>query len=173
MKLPIALVAAMLAISCDGGNLRPVANNNTNSQPARAEKTDSVAAHTTENQTPRSADADVSQGSSKWTQSGDPIDTTKFDAAIMTAERALAAKPDDASAKKAVAQAFLDRAMALTEARQYASALGDYRRTLKHDPANAEAKQWIDQIVMIYKSINRSYPNEGEEPPPLPFKKST
>ena len=171
MKLPIILTAAIVAVGCDGGNLRPVANNNANSTPTRIEKTDSVAAHTTENQPPKQETP--TGGASKWTQSGDPIDTAKLDAAVMAAEKALAAKPDDPSAKKALAQAFLDRAVALTEARQYASALGDYRRTLKHDPANAEAKQWIDQIIMIYKSINRSYPNEGEEPPPLPFKKPT
>jgi cytochrome c-type biogenesis protein CcmH/NrfG len=59
----------------------------------------------------------------------------------------------------------------LTDARQYASALGDYRKAIKLDPNNAEAKQWIEQIVMIYESINRDYPKEGEEPPPLAFKK--
>jgi len=61
--------------------------------------------------------------------------------------------------------------VALTDARQYASALGDYRRTLKYDPSNAEAKDWIERIVSIYDSINRESPKEGEEPPPLPMGK--
>ena len=39
------------------------------------------------------------------------------------------------------------------------------------DPENADAKDWIDQIVTIYGSLGRTPPAEGEEPPPLPFKK--
>ena len=61
---------------------------------------------------------------------------------------------------------------ALTQpARQYASALGDFRRAVKNDPTNTEAQDWIKQIITIYDSINRSYPQEGEEPPPLPMQK--
>ncbi len=109
----------------------------------------------------------------KWTQSGNPIDTTKFDADIKQAEGKLKSNPKDENLKKTLADAYNNRGMALTEARQYASALGDYRRALKLDPANEEAKKWIAQIISIYDSINRSYPNEGEEPPPLPFEKSS
>jgi hypothetical protein len=60
--------------------------------------------------------------------------------------------------------------VALTDARQYASALGDYRRVLKYDPNNSEAKNWIEQIIGIYDSLGRESPKEGDEPPPLPFK---
>ena len=59
-----------------------------------------------------------------------------------------------------------------TVASEYASALGDYRRALKYDPTNAEAKEWVDQITMIYEGLRRPAPAEGQEPPPLPFKKS-
>ncbi len=107
----------------------------------------------------------------RWSASGDPIDTKELDAAVMTAEKAHTAKPDDAKAKKALADAYHARAMALTEARQYASALGDYRRAVKLDPSNADAKEWIDKITMIYDSLKRQAPKEGEEPPPLPFTK--
>ena len=110
-----------------------------------------------------------SETKTKWTQSGNPIDTKEFDAAIAAAEKTQKAKPNDEAAKKSLAVAFLKRGIALTEARQYASALGDYRRALKSDPANEEAKKWIDRIISIYDSINREYPPEGEEPPPLPF----
>jgi hypothetical protein len=41
---------------------------------------------------------------------------------------------------------------------------------IKYDPKNEEARGWIDQIISIYNSINKEYPKEGEEPPPLPFK---
>ena len=109
----------------------------------------------------------------KWTQSGNPIDTTAFDSEIKQAESKQKANPKDETLKKSLAEAYVKRGIALTDARQYASALGDYRRALKLDPANEEAKKWIEQIISIYESINRSYPNEGEEPPPLPFKKES
>lgn len=147
---------------------QPVQNSNTVvTTNARSERPETAIAHGPQEKAPPTASGETS----KWTQSGDPIDTTKLDAAIMAAEKALAAKPSDPKAKQALADAFLARATELTGARQYASALGDYRRTLKHDPENAEATQWIEQIINIYTSINRSYPKEGEEPKPLPFKK--
>jgi len=89
---------------------------------------------------------------------------------IAKAEKAAKARPNDAAAKTALGEAYLKRGVALTEARQYASALGDYRRTLKYDPDNAEAKQWVDQIIKIYDSMGRESPPEGQEPPPLPYK---
>ena len=109
-------------------------------------------------------------GKTKWTQSGTPIDTAKFDADIAAAEKNLKAKPADEGLKKALAAAYVARGTALTEARQYASALGDYRRALKNEPGNADAKRWMEEIIMIYDSLNKDYPKEGEEPPPLPFK---
>ncbi len=112
-----------------------------------------------------------SETKTKWTQSGNPIDTSQFDADIAKAEKDLKAKPKDETAKKALAEAYVKRAVALTEARQYASALGDYRRTLKLDPKDEEAKNGMNQIISIYESLNRDYPKEGEEPPPLPFTK--
>jgi tetratricopeptide (TPR) repeat protein len=130
----------------------------------RSEQLQDSRVHTTENQPP------VQSTSGKWTQSGDPIDTTKLNAAIAAAEKTLQAKPTDAAAKKAVAEAYFERGVALTEARQYASALGDYRRVLKQDPDHAEAKKWIDQIIGIYGMLKKEYPKAGEEPPPLPWK---
>ncbi|HTH37046.1 MAG TPA: tetratricopeptide repeat protein, partial [Pyrinomonadaceae bacterium] len=79
-------------------------------------------------------------------------------------------KPDDKATKKSLADAYFDRGFALTEARQYASATGDFRRALKLDPTHEEAKKWLDQIVGIYKMLKKEPPPEGEEPPPLPFK---
>lgn len=102
---------------------------------------------------------------------GDPIDTTKFDAEIAKAEKELKGKSSDQSAKKAAAEAYFNRAVALTDARQYASALGDYRKAVKYDPDFGEAKNWITQITTIYKSLKKDPPEEGKEPPPLPFKK--
>ncbi len=137
----------------------------------RAEKLQTTTAHTTENQTPKPVNANSAAGG-KWSQSGEPIDTAKFDGKIAEAEKAVKAKPSDEAAKKALADAYFVRGSALTEARQYASALGDYRRALKLDPNHDESKNWIDQIINIYAMLKKDYPKEGEEPPPLPFKKT-
>jgi len=146
-------------------------NANTVAEPQRAEKLESVTAHTTENLPMPLPTANTQSGpKSHWTQSGNPIDTEKFDTAITKAEKTFKAKPKDETAKQALSDAYLNRAMALTDARQYASALGDFRRALKFDPSSEEAKTWIDQIVKIYDSMNKEYPKEGEEPPPLPWK---
>ena len=100
------------------------------------------------------------------------VDTSVMDAAIEKANQDYQKKPSDAAAKKALAEAYFERATALTEASQYRSALGDYRRGLKLDPNNTEAKEMQDQIISIFQSLNRAPPKEGAEPTPLPFKKA-
>jgi len=164
MKYIVLFFALVLSVACTQSP-QPVAN--TNALPDRSERALTSIAHTTENQTPKPANSN----SGKWTQSGDPIDTSKFDTAIASAEKELKGKPADDAAKKALAEAFFARGFALTEARQYASALGDYRRALKYDRDHEESKKWIDQIVSIYRMLKKDAPKEGEEPPPLPFKK--
>ena len=138
---------------------------------ATADPKDSSAALTAEN---NSGGGGVTKSDAKtnWTQSGNPIDTTGFDSEIKQAQDKIKSNSKDETLKTSLADAYVARAMALTEARQYASALGDYRKALKLDPENETAKQWIGQIIGIYEGINRAYPKEGEEPPPLPFKKS-
>ncbi|MFT3744290.1 MAG: hypothetical protein QM785_08340 [Pyrinomonadaceae bacterium] len=167
MKVTIVTLAACLAIGCSNA-AKPVAQSeNTAVSTKSPEKSQTAIAHSTENQPQPQAVPPASSEKSKWTASGDPIDTTKFDSAVMAAEKTAGGKPS-----KALGDAYYKRAVALTEARQYASALGDYRRTLKNDPSNADAKEWVDKIIMIYDSLNKTSPKEGEEPPPLPFKKS-
>ena len=165
MKFIIITIFLLAAIGCDNA-VKPVPQNLANTAITRSnEKPQTAIAHSLENQTPKS---DAPSGEkSKWTQSGDPIDTSAFDKEIAAAEVALNKKPSDKTAKKTLGAAYFKRAEALTEARQYASALGDYRRALKHDPSNADAQEWIDQIIKIYGSIGRESPKEGEEPPPL------
>jgi tetratricopeptide (TPR) repeat protein len=167
-KLLLITGIAVLANACN--NSQPPQANSAGATRSTNEKTQTAIAHSSEKQTPPAAPA-ANGEKSKWTQSGDPIDTTKFDAAVTTAKKTLDSKPTNAAAQKALADAYYDRAVALTDARQYASALGDYRRTLKLDPSNTGAKEWIDKIIMIYDGLRKSYPSEGEEPPPLPFTK--
>ena len=164
MKFTIIAILLMASFGCSD-SARPVSQNtNSSSVPSTPDRSQTAIAHSSENQTPPS-------GKPKWAASGDPIDTTALDSAIATAEKAVSGKPSDATVKKALGEAFYKRAVALTEARQYASALGDYRRALKNDPGKAEAKEWIEKIIMIYDGLGKDSPKEGEEPPPLPFKK--
>lgn len=168
MKLALICLLSFVAAACNNA-ASPVQSNNTSRPNTAASGTpQTVIAHSSENQTPSPA-APGEKG--KWTQSGEPIDTKEFDSAIAAAEKALAGKSSDAKLKKALAEAYYKRGVALTDARQYASALGDYRKALKNDPTKAEAKDWIDKIIMIYDGLNKSYPKEGEEPPALPFSK--
>lgn len=100
------------------------------------------------------------------------INTSKFDEAVNSAEKAFKTNSSDEKAKRALADAYADRAFALTEAAQYRQALGDFRKCLKLDANNADAKKMHDQIVSIFQSLGREVPKEGTEPTPLPFKKS-
>lgn len=170
MKLYLLLLAAALTIGGCTSNQPIVSQNSTNSAPTpRSEKPQTVTAHTTENQPPANSNGTAS-APYKSAAMGDPIDTAKFDGTIAAAEKIVKSKPADNEAKKNLAQAYFDRGAALTEARQYASALGDYRRALKYDPNHEESKKWIEQIVSIYKMLKKDAPKEGEEPPPLPYK---
>jgi tetratricopeptide (TPR) repeat protein len=169
MKVVLIFLLSILVFGCN--NAAPVANS---TQPINVAQQSNdartVLAHSGESSTPKPMNTNTS-GPGKPSSGGDPIDTEKFDAAIATAEKDLKSKPSDAGAKKALADAFFARGFALTQARQYASALGDYRRALKLDPNHEESKKWVDQIVSIYSMLKKSAPKEGEEPPPLPFKK--
>ena len=150
----------MMLAAC-GSAPRPVAENSTSNTaaPISNERPQTAIAHTTENGTPPAANGEKSH----WTQRGNAIDTSAYDEEIAKAEKS--------GDKKVIATAYLKRANALTQSGQYASALGDYRKTVKNDPTNGEAQQWIMQITQIYDSMNREAPKEGEEPAPLPFKK--
>lgn len=165
-KLLVLLTSAIFLVGCNNA-AKPVAQDTNAAKPANTEKSQTAIAHSTENQTPPANTG----APSKWKQSGDPIDTKVYDAAIATAEVAFKKKQDDVTVKKALAEAYYKRADALTTTHQYASALGDYRRTLKYDPSNKEAKDWIEKITMIYGSMNKEAPPEGEEPPPLTLEK--
>lgn len=98
---------------------------------------------------------------------GDYIDTSQYDAKIGRLEEQSKKKPEDQGLRKQLAQSYLERGNALTGARQYQAALGDYRRTLRYDPANEEARYWSGTIIGILKQMNRPVPEEGSEPAPL------
>lgn len=169
-KIIISILSALALTGCGGSSTANQQSVNVSTQSSNNSMV--VSSHSSESQTKSNTTVvPKSDTKTKWTQSGNPIDTAKFDAEVAKAEKDLKAKPKDDAAKKALAAAYVNRGLALTDARQYASALGDYRRAVKYDPDNADAKKWIEEIITIYDSINREYPKEGEEPPPLPFNK--
>jgi len=174
-KILLMALAGVLFTACGESSTvskKPVDQANA-SDMARKE---TVVAHSTDKDKesknlPAPPNSENSDSKTKWTRSGDPIDTTNFDDEISKAEKAFKAAPEDSSKKTILAEAYFKRGSALTEARQYASAIGDYRRALEYVPDHAESKKWIGMITSIYQSMNREIPPPGEEPAPLEFKK--
>lgn len=176
-KITIFSFSILFFVGCDKAT-QPSANANVGA-PEKASNSLVISGHSQQSAgnssvaPPTGQPVQKSAGKTKWTQSGSPIDTSSLDREIAKAEKDFSAKPKDAAARTALAAAFFKRGVALTQAAQYASALGDYRSVLKHDADNQEAKTWIGEIIKIYDSINREAPKAGEEPPPLPFEKKS
>lgn len=168
MKKLLLLTSTFVLLACNRAAPTVVNSNQSSNSAARSEQPQTMIAHSSEDQSPKP----VNSNGGKWSQSGDPIDTARLDAAIAAAESNLKSRSSDDEAKKGLAEAYFERGFALTQARQYASALGDYRRALKYDPNHEESKKWIGQIISIYSMLKKDAPKEGEEPPPLPFKKT-
>ena len=93
------------------------------------------------------------------------IDTAALDAKIEKAEAK--AKGGAQADKLAAAAALVERANAYRDAGQpslYKFALGDYRRALRYQPDNTEAREKMNEIVSIYQSLGRPVPDNGKEP---------
>lgn len=146
------------------GDLPPAIASHGGTQPSHSDQTKTAP-------TIAQPNADNSGAPGMMTGNATAIDTAQFDSDIAAAEKQFKAKPADAAAKTDLAEAYATRAFALTEAAQYRAALGDFRRALKLNPKDAEAQKMHDQIISIFKSLNRDAPKEGEEPAPLPFSK--
>jgi tetratricopeptide (TPR) repeat protein len=99
------------------------------------------------------------------------VDVEELTAEIERSEKAFKQNPKDEKVKEALARSYFERAFALTDAAQYRAALGDFRKGLKLNPNDQEAKNMHDEILRIFASINREPPKEGEEPKPMPFEK--
>jgi len=126
-----------------------------------------VSSHSSDTETSRPPQSNKSsQGESS--PMAKPIDVAEMTADIEKAEKEYKNNP---KAKDELAKAYFVRATALTGAAQYRAALGDYRKGLKLNPNDAEAREMHDQIISIFKSIGREPPKEGEEPAPLNFQK--
>ena len=92
------------------------------------------------------------------------IDTTALDAKIKLVEAKAQTAGAGAADKQAAAAAYVERGNVYRDAGQpqlYKFALGDYRRALRYDPANATARARMDEIVGIYQSMGRPVPTNG------------
>jgi hypothetical protein len=92
--------------------------------------------------------------------------TPELDAKIAKAEAKAKAPGAGEADRKAAAAAYVERADVYYSAQQpmlYKFALGDFRRALRYDPSNAEAKGKLDQIVSIYQSMGKPVPTNGQE----------
>lgn len=143
------------------------------------QQSETVAAHSTEKSLSPASNTAVSPANAASGQAAGStespmaraIDVSAQTAQIEAAEKEYKAKSGDAKVKENLAKSYFDRAFLLTEAAQYRAALGDFRKGLKLNPADAEAKKMHDQIITIFASIGRQPPKEGEEPQPMPFNK--
>ena len=100
------------------------------------------------------------------TEQPEGVDTKTLDEKIIKLEEKVKTSGASAADKKALATVYLERANIYRDAgspRLYKFALGDYRRALRYDPTNAEAKAKMEEIVSIYNSMGRPVPTNGLE----------
>ena len=94
-----------------------------------------------------------------------PVETPELDAKIEKATAKARATGASASDKKAAADAYLERGNFYYSAGNpmlYRYALGDFRRVLRYDANNGEAKEKIKQIEDIYTySVKKPIPDNG------------
>lgn len=173
-KILFLSLMALISIGCNNSAPTQVQTTPSNVSTTKKEETQTVAAHSTENQKQPMSQTNSSSSSSS-SSGGSPmqkaVDVTAMTTTIEKAEKEFKAKPSDAKAKETLANAYFQRAFALTDAAQYSAALGDFRKGLKLNPDDAKAKEMHDQIVSIYQSMGREVPKEGEEKAPMPINK--
>ena len=89
-----------------------------------------------------------------------PVEVEGWDISALDARIAESAAKD----KPAAAAAYLERANFFYEAGEpqlYKLALGDFRRVLRLQPENREAREKMQTIVSIYESLRRPVPENG------------
>lgn len=95
-----------------------------------------------------------------------PVATPELDAKVEKAESKARANGASEADKLAAAAAYVERGNFYRDAGQptlYKFALGDYRRALRYQPKNEEARAKSEEIVMIYQQMGRPVPDNGNE----------
>jgi len=94
------------------------------------------------------------------------MDTRALDAKIARAVARADARRATRADRRAAAEAYFQRADIYRDAgnpRLYRFALGDYRRGLRYDPSNGQARERMNEIISIYQSMRRPVPTNGLE----------
>jgi len=169
-RIIILSFAVLFSIGCSSAGQQPQATANTNAAVQISNQTPTnsaiISSHSSDTETNRSLQPSKSS-QSESSPMAKPIDVAEMTADIEKAEKEYKKNP---KAKDELAKAYFVRATALTGTAQYRAALGDYRKGLKLNPNDEDAKKMHDQIISIFKSIGREPPKEGEEPAPLALK---
>jgi hypothetical protein len=160
-----ALAACALAAGCGGAPAPTAKTSNSNSQTTNAQTS-------IQHGTSPSTNVGVSASHGGDAQTGAPattkpsVETPELDAKIEKAEAKAKAAGASDSDKKAAARAYFDRANFFRDQGTptlYKFALADYRRGLRYDSSDADARAKMDEIVEIYKSMGRPVPELGNE----------
>ena len=167
-KLIILGIAASISIGCNNAAQSTTTNANVAVNASTVQTTTSnqaiVSSHSNDAGKTALPSGNAPAGESPMAK---PIDVATMTADIEKAEEEYKKNP---KTKNELARAYFVRATVLTGAAQYRAALGDYRKGLKLDPTDESAKKMQDEILRIYKSMNREPPKEGEESVPMPIK---
>lgn len=160
----LALAACALASACGAPGPTAKTTANANSQPSNTQT--SIQHGTDPSSSGGVAPAHGGAVPSGASATKPPVETPEMDAKIEKAEaKAKAAGASDAD-KKAAARAYFERANFFRDNGKpelYKFALADYRRGLRYDPADADARAKMDEIVDIYKRMGRPVPELGNE----------
>ena len=171
LLLTLACGAALVATGCGSrsntDNTSGAANGNVSSVPRPAQNANLPPVSTAHGGNPTgSAPAAAPNGAGGSTKPGG-LDTAALDAKITKAEAKAKASGATQADKLAAAAAYLERGNLYRDAGQpalYKFALGDYRYALRYQPDNAEAREKMNEIVSIYRSMGRPVPENGNEP---------
>lgn len=168
--LPSALIACLLLAGCGETPTAVTTQTNTNlaanTSPASGVQSGADASNVGIVSSHGGAGNTTAAGGGSASTDKPPVATPELDAKIEKAVAKAKASGATAADKKGAAAAYMDRAdyyWSAGEPRLYKFALGDYRRALRNDPGNEQAKERIDYLISIYNSMRKPVPDNGVE----------
>lgn len=168
-KLLSLIFITSAAVGCQSTSQQTV---NTNAAVQKTNDSEVVSSHSVGGESVKPPSTTVNPSSNGGSPMAKAVNVSAMTSEIEKTEKIYTEKPKDEKAKENLSKAYFARAFALTEAAQYRAALGDFRKGLKLNPNDQAAQKMHDEIIRIFKSINREPPKEGKEPAPMPIGKS-
>ncbi|HKQ99855.1 MAG TPA: hypothetical protein VJT09_04230 [Pyrinomonadaceae bacterium] len=165
----LLMTAALLLTACGSSQQSKSSNGGAEAMPTATVRTPAQSAQAPGGEPAVPAHGVPPVGSSAPQAGGSSgTDTTALDKKVEQAEAKAKAPGAKQADKMAAASAYLERANVFYKAGNpslYKFALRDFRRTLRYDPNNEEARAKRDQIEDIYtNSLGRPVPDLGNEP---------